>query len=618
MSVSDKPRFEVDLSHLPDCPGAYLMKDRENRILYVGKANNLRSRVRSHFSHPPSRFAPLVDRVEYIAAENSGEALLLEYNLIKKHHPPFNIRLRDDKRYPYIKLTMAETWPRAYLTRSLKEDGSYYFGPYPNVRAARLVLGAVKEIFPYRSCKYLSKDFPLPRPCIDYEMKKCVGPCIGAIPQEEYRDLCKEVARFLKGQSDEVKRTVKEKMTSASDRMQYEKAASYRDILAAIETLGERQIISTLAHSGKFTEQNEDYLGLARCGDVTAMVVLKKRTGRIIASEYYFLDGEEKEDASGEDDKAVFEAFIPQYYDKVSDYPRRIFVPQPLPMKEALESFVASQASQRVQLLSPQRGEKRKTVEMARQNAQLRADEQFRKTHGVRGVIDPAVEQLQRALGLAKPPLRIEGYDISNISGTDAVGSMVVLQGGRPHRSGYRKFRIKRVEGIDDYAMMQEMLSRRLDHRGDERFGPWPDLFLIDGGKGHLASALAILREKGELETPIVSLAKQEELIFTPEKEEPIRLSEDSPALKLLQRLRDEAHRFAITYHRTLRSKKLSHSVLEEIEGLGRKRKQNLIRYFGSVEAIAAAEAEEIAKVPGIPGALAQRIKEHLKTHYPE
>ena len=581
-------------------------------MLYVGKANNLRSRVRSHFGRPPSGFAGQVEKVEYIAAENPGEALLLEYNLIKRHRPPFNVRLRDDKRYPYIKLTMNEPWPRAYLTRTLADDGSSYFGPYPDVKAARMALGAAKEIFPYRSCKYKSKQFPLPRPCIDYEMKRCVGPCIDAVSVEEYRDLCQEVARFLRGRQDEVRRRMEDKMRSASARKRYEKAATYRDILKAIDTLAERQVISTLDRAGGFETQNEDYLGLARYGDVQAMVVLKRRRGRVVASEYYFLDGTGPLSEGEAGEREVYEAFIPQYYAKVSDFPRTIFTPLTLGMSEALESFVGGRAAHRVKLARPYRGKKHQTLALAQQNAALQAEQQFCKTHGVKGEVDPAVEQLQRLLGLSKPPLRIEGYDISNISGADAVGSMVVLQGGRPYRGAYRKFRIKQVEGIDDYAMMQEMLRRRLDRRGDERFGSWPDLVLIDGGKGHLTAAREVFTAQGDRETPLVSLAKQEELLYALDRAEPRRLSERSPVLRMLQRLRDEAHRFAITYHRSLRSKKLSRSVLEDVEGLGKKRTQNLIKHLGSVEAIRTATVEEIASAQGISLRLAKRILEHL------
>jgi len=602
-----------DLEHLPSCPGAYLMKDTRGAVLYVGTAKNLASRVRSHFSAPPSRFASEVAQVEYIAAENAGEALLLEYNLIKRHRPPYNIRLRDDKRYPYIKLTMGETYPRAYLTRTLKEDGSYYFGPYPDVKAARLVLGAVKQIFPYRSCKYASKQFPLARPCIDFEMKRCVGPCIGAVSAEEYRQLCQEVARFLRGRQAEVRRRIEEKMQASSEQQRYEKAATYRDILNALDTLSERQVINTLDRSGGYEKQNEDYLGLSRCGDVTAMVVLKRRRGRVVSSEHYFLDGPPAAPEDEPGDEAIHEAFIPQYYDRVSEFPQKVFLAVPLKSREALETFLAARAGHRVPLISPQRGVRRQTLALAQQNAALRAEEQFRKTHGIKGRIDPAVEQLQRLLGLAKPPLRIEGYDISNIGGSDAVGSLVVFQGGRPFRSGYRKFRIQQVQGVDDYAMMRETLRRRIERRGDERFGTWPDVVLIDGGRGHLAAAAEVFQEVGASDTVLIGLAKEEEEIYTLERKEPIRLPERSPLRQMLQRVRDEAHRFALTYHRSLRSRKLRHSILEDIEGLGRQRKQKLLRHFGSVEAIREASPEEIGAVPGISPQLAERIKNHLR-----
>ncbi len=611
--MSRKKSQQVDLEHLPGCPGAYLMKDARGAVLYVGTARNLRARVRSHFSAPASRFVPEVSEVEYIAAENAGEALLLEYNLIKKHRPRYNIRLRDDKRYPYIKLTLAETYPRAYLTRTLKEDGSYYFGPYPDVKAARLVLAAVKEIFPYRGCKYASKQFPLPRPCIDYEMKRCVGPCVAAVSVEEYRELCQEVARFLRGRHADVRRRIASKMQSASQRTVYEKAATYRDILQAMDTLEQRQIISTLDRSGGYEKQNEDYLGLSCYGDVTAMVVLKKRGGRVVSSEFYFLDGAREEAGNTSGEEATYEAFVPQYYDRVSALPQRILLPVKLKMRKPLEALLAGRAGHRVQLLCPLRGARRQTLAMAQQNAALRAEEQFRKMHGVKGKLEPAVEQLQRLLGLSKPPLRIEGYDISNIAGTDAVGSMAVLQAGRPYRGGYRRFRIKRVEGTDDYAMMQEMLRRRLDRREDERFGAWPDAVLIDGGRGHLSAAAKVFQQADAPGTALLSLAKQEEKIFMLDREEPIQLPERSPLLQMLQRLRDEAHRFAITYHRSLRSKKISTSVLEQVEGLGRRRKQLLIRHFGSVEAIGAATEGEIAAVRGISPRLAGRVKKHLQ-----
>lgn len=589
------------------------MKDNQGKVLYVGKAKNIRNRVRNHFGAPPSSFADQVQNVEYIAADNEGEALLLEYNLIKKYNPPCNIRLKDDKRYPYIKLTMGEKYPRAYMTRVLKEDSSYYFGPYPNVKAARLVLNAVKEIFPYRSCKYKSRQFPLGRPCIEYDMKRCVAPCVGLVTDEEYRQLCQEVARFLRGQQGEVRRAIMQRMEQASERMSYERAATYRDILRAMDELSEQQVISTMQRRGNLTAESEDYLALSKCGDIISMVVLKKRLGKVVSSEYYFLDTPDESQGTEEaKDEAFFEAFIPQYYSRVSDLPRKIYARPRLDMKEALETFVSSIAGFKAELRRPQRGTKRKTLDMAQKNSDLRAQEQFKKIHGVKGKVAPGVEQLQRLLHLTTPPLRIEGYDISNIAGTDAVGAMVVFQGGQPLRSGYRKFRIKKVEGIDDYEMMREMLRRRIGRQEDERFGPWPDLILIDGGLGHLTAAATVFDQNGVGKTPLISIAKQEEEVFTRGDKKPLRLPQNSDALKLLQRIRDEAHRFGITYHRTLRSKRLSGSVLEQIEGLGQKRKRALLRHFGSVEAICEATAEEIASVPGISRSLSEKIRAHL------
>ena len=439
-------------------------------------------------------------------------------------------------------------------------------------------------------------------------MKRCIAPCIGACPSEEYREIIQEVVRFLRGRKEEVRNRMEERMHEASSKMLYEKAATYRDIIQSIETLSERQVVST---PGMMREQAEDYLGLSRYGDVISMVVLKKRSGRVVASEYYFLDAPEGEKDAG--DAAVYEAFVLQYYDKISDFPRKIFVPAGITPEPGLEDFVAERAGFKIDIRRAQRGKRRQSLELAAKNASLRAESQFRKTHGVKGKIEPSVEQLQRLLDMTKPPMRIEGYDISNISGTDAVGSMVVLQGGLPHRSGYRRFRISRVEGIDDYAMMQEMLERRIKRREDERFGPWPDLVMIDGGRGHLSSVAEVFDRHSITDVKLISLAKEEELIFTLDRPEPVRLPERSPVLKMIQRLRDEAHRFAIEYHRKLRSRRFSRPALEEIEGLGQKRKKKLLRHFGSVKAIRQASEQDIASVPGIPGNLAHRIAEHFQ-----
>ena len=587
--------------HLPGAPGAYLFKDEGGSVLYVGKAGDLRKRVRTHVSGKShiQEQDDLLDRavvVDYIVTDNEVEALLLEHSLIKKHRPRYNIRLKDDKRYPFIKVTIGETYPRVFLTRKVEDDGSLYFGPYPHVKSARAVLNLLTRIFPIRSCSHPSEDLTKQRACLDFEIKRCVAPCIGLAGPEEYRDLVGEVIRFLEGKRSDIRRHFEQRMKACSANREYEKAAVYRDRLRAIDEMQERQkVIRT-------DGVDEDYIGLGQFGSVEAAAVLHYRMGIAIGGVHYFFEG--SGEASRED---RLRSFLIEFYSRSSQVPQRIYVPENLEDEAALTTWLNRDAERKVELLVPVRGDKKQLLDLAEKNARLRAEEEYRKTRGFREKVDPAVVALQEALALPDLPIRIEGYDVSNIQGVMATGSMVVFQGGHPAKGHYRKFRIRYDEGKpNDYAMMQEMIRRRFGRRDDEKFGALPDLILIDGGLGHLHSVIEVMEDP----IPVISIAKREEWIYTEGGDEALVFQPNSPALKLLMRIRDEAHRFGLGYHLKLREKGLRKSILDDVEGIGKKRKKELLRHFGSVDGVRRATIEEIAEAPGISTSLAKRIKE--------
>jgi excinuclease ABC subunit C len=606
--IKEKMVSPEHAEHIPDAPGVYFFKDTEGKVLYVGKANRIRTRVRTHLSgkshvQEQSELLDQIAEVDYVVTNNEVEALLLEHTLIKKHLPRYNVRLKDDKRYPFIKVTMGETFPRAYVTRTMAEDGSLYFGPYARVKPAREALRLIKEIFPIRSCRYPSELLTRQPACIQYEIKRCVAPCIRLSGPDEYRRLCEELVRFLEGRNPDVRRTLEKRMRDCSEGMEYEKATIYRDRIAAVDDMQEKQIV---VRPG---ESDRDVVGLGQFGGVEAVAVMSYRDGKASAAVHYYFEGSPASSAAER-----LGSFLVEFYSPSRGLPKEILLRELPEDHGTLEAWLTEKADHKCEISVPQRGKRLRLLELAEKNASLRAEEQYRKTHGFREKIDASVPALQETLGLPDLPVRIEGYDISNIQGVMATGAMVVFQGGRPHRSSYRKFRIRREGRPDDYAMMQEMIVRRFAHREDLKFGPLPDLVLIDGGIGHLRAVVEVMEDP----IPVISIAKKQELIYTEGSDEPLALPLDSPALRLLIQIRDESHRFGLGYHRKLREKALRRSVLDEIEGIGKKRKRALLLEFGSVEGIRAASVEDIAKVPGISTALAETIKRKLDAPLPQ
>jgi excinuclease ABC subunit C len=607
------------LQTLPTKPGVYLMKDDGGEVIYVGKSVNLRHRVRSYFQASASHSLKLhrliyhIADFDFIVTDSEIEALILECNLIKEHRPKYNIRLKDDKRYPYIKITWQEDYPRVIVTRRMERDGARYFGPFTAVWAVHQTLDMLRRLFPYLTCnrEITGQDM---RACLYYHIGRCAGPCIGAISKEEYRALIRRICLFLEGKAEEIVADLQAQMASAAEALDFEQAAALRDQIRAIEWVTTQQKIALAV--GK----DEDVIALARENDDTCVQVFFIRQGKLIGREYFILDG-----TAEEDEAQIVASFVKQFYDEAAYVPMKIILPTNVEEAIVIESWLRSKKGSKVKLHVPQRGRGKELVQMAAENAaetlaSLRA--QWLADEG-RSV--EALAQLQEHLSLEEAPTRIEGYDISNIQGTAATGSMVVFVKGVPRKSDYRRFRIRTVEGADDYAMMQEVLRRRFK-RATQRTSEsanrrtdgdvWtimPDLIVIDGGKGQLNATLEVLEEVGlKSEVPAIGLAKKQEEVFLPGRSEPLVLPRDSQGLYLLQRIRDEAHRFAIGYHRKLRAKKSLTSILEEIPGIGPKRRQALLKHFGSVEAIRQASVEELAAVKGMTRKAAEMVREYL------
>ncbi len=614
----DSKNNMIDKEHislLPSEPGVYMMRNATGEVIYVGKAIDIQKRIRSHCSYrdgrPASPFIEEVEKIDYVITDTDSEALLLEYNLIKAHNPRYNVTLKDDKRYPYLKITVHETFPRMYLTRTVDADGSKYFGPYPHVTAARRTLSVLNEIFPIRICKYDSEKLVGVRPCIEHEMGRCCAPCASLIEPDEYREICQGIIDFVRGRHEKVLRILKERMAEYSEQLRFERAALYRDIIQAAEEFSQRQKMS------RQTGDNQDYIGYSRVHDIACVLVARRRNGRVVGSSHHFLN-----DFQHSTEGEIISSFLLQYYSQAPGFPREIHVNATVPKedRETLEEWFQEMSGHSVKILRPRRGDHKRMTELAEKNSRARAGERYRKLHGVERAINPAVIALQEALGLQTLPLRIEGYDISNTQGEETVASMVVFQAGSPQKSGYRRFRIRDTQGVDDYASMREVLTRRFTYlrEGDEeekkRFARKPDLVLIDGGRGQLNVALSVLRDLHLEYLPVVSLAKKEEEIHIPDHEEPLKLDRRHEGLRLLQRVRDEAHRFAITYHRERRGKKRRRSILADIPGIGPAKERLLLRRFGSVEKIRKASVEEIAQLQGVTGTLARTILEHLQS----
>ena len=613
------PELQATLARLPDHPGVYLFKDASGGVLYVGKAQSLRHRVRSYWQRRNGRGGSWgvfsidqVASVEWTLTDTVSEALLLEANLIKRHQPFFNARLKDDKSYPFIKITLADDFPRIERTRRLVQDGSRYFGPYASVTSVDSAMDLIRRLFPFRTCTIPIRDGEraLPRPCLLYDIKRCQGPCIQAISRADYRRDIDQVMLFLEGRQEQVTRRLRREMEAASEELDYERAAALRDQLRAVERTTESQKMAAYART------QQDVLGLARGAGEAAVQLFVVRGGRMVGRDVFPLVSR-----SELPDDEVLAAFVKQYYANAASVPPTILVPLQPAEAPDLQAFLSERRGARVTLAVPQRGDKRELVALATRNAEeALAREQARRLAD-HGQLLAALEELSDALGLPATPVRIECYDISTIQGSDTVGSMVVFVDGKPASDQYRRFRVRTVEGTDDFASHREVLRRRFRRaaiEAEEGIGPdearWrmPDLVLIDGGKGQVSAAKEVLDDLGLHDLPLAGIAKQREELFPPGAREPIVLPGTSPALHLVQRLRDEAHRFAITYHRTLRGRRQTRSAFDDLPGLGPKRRRALLRAFGSIRRVREASVEEIAAVPGIGQGLAERVHEAL------
>ena len=611
MSLDLKASLTERVKDLPDRPGVYVMKDSSGQVIYVGKASSLRNRVRSYFQSPaglPKRTQILVDRIcdfEYIVTDSEVEALILENNLIKKHRPWFNVQLRDDKTYPFIKITLEDEFPRVVVTRRVEQDGSRYFGPYADAGAMRDTLRFLRGSFPIRSCsKKISEDQPQEaRPCLNYHIKKCLSPCTGRISKEAYMELVNQIILCLEGRHDQVVRAMKREMQAASDSLDFERAACIRDAIRAIERVTERQKI--VLDSGS----DIDVVGYFREEADACVQVFFVRSGKLMGRERFFITN-----IHDVPDTEILTAFVKQYYYEATFIPDEVLLSFKPDDKEAISMWLREKKGRKVSIRVPQRGDKKHLHSMATDNAKLSLEEARTRAMQEAVLKDAALLELREALDLPGLPRRIEAFDISTIQGTDAVGSMVVFERGRPDKSSYRRFKIRTVEGQDDYAMMHEIISRRYRRllKQDQKEKQLPDLIIIDGGKGQLNAGLKALSQLGAGDIPVISLAESHELVFIEGQDQPIALPKDSKALLLLRHIRDEAHRFAVSYHRKLRTKRSTLSALEEIPGIGKKRLHALLTTFGSVKGIREASTDEIASVPGINHKLAERLKEAL------
>ena len=592
---------------MPAKPGVYLFKDKEGKVIYVGKAANLNSRVRSYFGAPSnlsSKIQRLVSKIqdfEFVVTNSEQEALILECNMIKKYTPRYNVRLKDNKTFPYLKINVNEDWPGVYITRRVQKDGARYFGPFASAGSVRKTLRLIKTIFPFRSCskRIEGKD---KRPCLDYYIRRCLGPCIGAVEKQEYHDVITQVILFLQGKQELILRELNTKMKAAAQQLQFERAALLRDQIKAIEKVIEGQRIAITLQGEK------DVIGLAQNEKQAYVELFFIRNNKLIGQDHFIMEG-----IQGESPGQIMTSFVKQYYASASYIPPLILLQHPVDEPAVLSEWLEQQRGNKVELQVPRRGAKKKLVDTVAENAAQGLQLAQAKEMKV-AVISSGLQELKNRLRLPKMPRRIECYDVSNIQGALAVGSMVVLEKGWPKPAHYRRFRIKTVAGADDYAMIQETLRRRFK-RGLTGEGTWaviPDLVLIDGGKGQLNAALEVRQELGLNSIPMVSLAKENEEVFIPGDPQPVYIAKDSPALHILQRARDEAHRFAISYHRRLRRKEVITSALDNIPGIGPRRKKALLKKFGSIEAIKEASSEELSQTEGITLALAQKVKEEL------
>ncbi len=675
-------KIQATLNSLPTRPGIYLFKDEAGNLLYVGKATSLHQRVRSYFAEsadlsPKNRsMVAKIEDIEFIVVGSEVEALILECNYIKQYRPKYNVLLRDDKNYPYVKVSLTEDFPRVYRVRSFRQDGNRYFGPYPSAGAVDATLDLLNKLFAYRTCRYDAAAWAPPRdqaappgwkpkylarPCTQYYIHRCGAPCVGKVSRQEYDAVIRQVLLFLEGKHDQVLDDLKRQMAAAAENLEFERAATLRDRMQAVEQVLEKQKIITTTGPG-----DQDVVALAGADDETCALVFFFRGGKLVGREYYLLQGTRDTGAN-----EVMGSFLQQFYDAAQHVPHELILEHEPDDLDALNSWLRQKRGASVTITVPRRGDKRRLVEMVAQNAQEVLEQQRIKWLSDSQKTALALEEIQQALNLPAPPQRIECYDISNTQGAASVGAMIVFENGRPRNSEYRRFRIKTVEGANDYASHQEMLRRRFK-RGQPKAGQaqeieeialaeaaeaaelaqeygsagleqpeqaaelaetgagdglpapgdsWaavPDLVMIDGGKGHVTAAMEVLQELG-VNVSVVGVAKEDhsstsqyEELWLPFAGEPLILPRGSQGLYLVQRIRDEAHRFAITYHRQVRSGKTFKSLLDEIPGIGPKRKKALLRQYGSARAISQASVDELAAIDGMTRDAAERVKEFI------
>ena len=605
-----RENLEEKLRALPRQPGVYLFRDRKADVLYVGKAKSLRSRVRSYFQRGDTRssmvrLVGLIADVEVIVTRNEAEALHLEQNLVKRHRPPFNIRLRDDKSFPYIAVTVADEYPRVMFTRERHRRDTVYFGPYANAKKVRETLDVLNRAFKFRPCEGPRPGRHSGIPCLDFHIDRCFAPCIAAISPEAYREVIDGVIEFLSGNTAPIQRELEARMQEAAAEERFEDAARYRNRLTAIRHLAERQT------ADKRAVGTVDVIGLAIDGDRAAVQIFPLRDGKMIDRYAFHLENVVEQDELG-----VLEAFVVEYYGSLPSIPPEVLVPPSVTDTSAIAEFLSERRGSRVRVHAPQRGEKRRLVELAVENARLEveADAEHRQRERQRRA--HALEELREALNLESLPLRIECFDVSNIQGESIVASMVVFIDGRPRNAHYRTFAIRGLEGQDDVGAMREAIARRFrrlrDREPDDSFGCMPNLVVVDGGRGQLSAALAAMEELDLARVAVVSLAKREEEVFVPNQAAPMRLERHSPSLQLLQRIRDEAHRVALRYHRQKRGTRSMETIFETLPGVGPARRRAILRHFGSVERFLDASQEELEGVPGLPQKTARTLYAQL------
>jgi excinuclease ABC subunit C len=607
-------KLDDQLKTLPARPGVYLFRDGRGDVLYIGKAKSLRPRVRSYFQQGLDSRAAIrqlperVEDIEVIVTQNEVEALHLEQNLVKRHRPPFNVRLRDDKSFPYIAVTVDDEYPRVMFTRERHRRGVWYFGPYANAKKVRETLDVLNRVFPYRPCEGPKPGRHSGIPCLDYHIDRCLAPCVGYVSKEDYRAIIDQVIEFLSGNTRPIQRELERKMREAAADERFEEAARYRNRLRSVQHLAERQA------ADRRSVGTVDVIGLAAEGDRAVVQVFPLRDGRMVDRYSFHL-----ENVAAQDLTTILESFCLEYYGGSPSVPPEIVVPRDAGDTSALEQFLSERRGARVRVHVAERGEKRRLQELASENARHTLVSAAVESEQKRLRRIEALEELRECLNLEALPIRIECFDISTAMGTDNVGSMVVFQDALAKKAHYRKFAVRGQEGMDDFAAMAEVITRRfarlsdeLGEEFDESFAAAPNLVVVDGGKGQLSAALAAMQRFDLPRVAVVALAKRDEEVFVPGQPEPIRLSRHSPALQLLQRIRDEAHRFAVGFHRQRRDTRSFGSIFDELQGVGPARRRALLQHFGSAERFLAATQEELEGVPGVPAKTARAIYAQL------